>query len=212
MKHLIITPILISFLLLTACGEKSENIAEKPIELGTDIADIIAADVKPEPISMTDKDAQELVWDDLVPAEFQPEKILSKYQEVIDSTPEGSEAERILYKKIMDELNNAGPNLALKGKKVRIPGFVSPLDTNGDVVGDFLLVPYFGSCIHSPPPPVNQTVMVSPGQGKSIALSKISRPVWVVGELEIEKITTDLATAGYQIKNAQIEPYIQPAY
>ena len=110
----------------------------------------------------------------------------------------------------MGELNSAGPNLSLKGKKVRIPGFVSPLDTNGEFVGDFLLVPYYRSCIHSPPPPINQTVMVSPGEGKSISLSKISKPVWVVGEIQVDQITTDLATAGYQIRNAQIEAYIQP--
>ena len=220
MKYLKTTSFLFSCLLLTACsgggGDQAANpveaTAEQPIALGTDIAAVIAADVKPKPLSTPKTDAQDLVWDDLVPAEFQPDKIMAKYQQEIQNAPEGSKEERVLYKKIMGELNNAGPNLTLSGKKVRIPGFVSPLDTNGDLVGDFLLVPYYGSCIHSPPPPINQTVMVSPGEGKSIPLSKTSRPVWVIGELQVDEITTDLATAGYQIKNAQIEEYIQPAY
>ncbi len=218
MKYFKITPLILSCLLLAACSDGGVNKAEKsvestteqPIALGTDIAAIIAADEKPEPLSTTNTDAQNIEWDDLVPAEFKPDKIVEKYQEEIAATPEGSEEERVLYKKIMGELNSAGPNLSLKGKKVRIPGFVSPLDTNGEFVGDFLLVPYYGSCIHSPPPPINQTVMVSPGEGKSISLSKISRPVWVVGEIQVDEITTDLATAGYQIRNAQIEAYIQP--
>ena len=218
MTYLKITPFLLSCLLLTACSDGGGNQAsnpvetanEQPIALGTDIAAIIAADVKPEPLTTPNTDAKNLEWDDLVPAEFQPDKIMEKYQQAIADAPEGSQEERVLYKKIMGELNTAGPNLALNGKKVRIPGFVSPLDTNGNFVGDFLLVPYYGSCIHSPPPPINQTVMVSPGEGKSISLSKISRPVWVVGEIQVDEITTDLATAGYQIRNAQIEAYIQP--
>jgi hypothetical protein len=105
------------------------------------------------------------------------------------------------------EFNQAPPNLKLSGKTVKIPGFVSPLDQNDGMVGDFLLVPYFGSCIHSPPPPVNQTVLVNPQEGKGISLSKIRRPVWVVGEMKVERNTTDLAEAAYRIENARIEPY-----
>lgn len=86
-------------------------------------------------------------------------------------------------------------------------GFLSPLDNNNGMVGDFLLVPYFGSCIHSPPPPVNQTVLVVPQEGKSIAMSKIRRPVWVIGEMKVERSTTDLAEAAYRIENARLEEY-----
>ena len=219
MQYLIITPLLLCCLLLTACSgdlsDQADNPVEKtterpPILLGTDIADIIAADTNPEPLSSPIIDFQNLEWGDLVPADSKPDKIMAKYQQAIDDAPEGSKEERVLYEKIMGELNSAGPNLSLNGQKVRLPGFISPLETNGDLVGDFLLVPYYGSCIHSPPPPVNQTVMVSPGEG--IPLSKISRPVWVIGEIEVDEVTTDLATASYQIKNAQIEAYIEPGY
>ena len=217
MKYITI-PLILSFLLLAACGGKTDDQSAKPIEkidkeaiaLGTDIKDVIKKEVKPESPAPKTADAQQLNWEDLVPEDFRSENVAAKYQQEIQDAKEGSKEERELFKKIMGELNDAGPNLALNGKKVRIPGFVSPLDNNGEVVGDFLLVPYFGSCIHSPPPPVNQTVMVSPEEGKSVPLSTISRPVWVVGELEAKEVTTDLATAGYQIKNAEIEPYEQP--
>jgi len=226
MKYLKVTPLLFAFLLLVACSNDQDGLASNPIEapleqqaieLGTDIKDVIEPKVVSEQApeekntQLTGSVAQEIRWEDLVPNDFKADNITKKYQQAITDAAEGSQEERDLFKKIMSEINNAGPNLAISGKTVRIPGFVAPLDTNGDVVGDFLLVPYFGSCIHSPPPPINQTVMVSPGEGKSVAMSKISRPVWVVGQLEADQVTTDLATAGYQIKNAQIEPYIVPA-
>lgn len=216
MKYTKIFPIILSCLLLTACGGETDSQAakqtpdanvEQPIALGTDINDVVKPTTKAESAS---SEVEELRWEDLVPENFRPATIIQKYQQAITDAAEGSEEERALYKKIMAEMNSAGANLDLNGKQVRIPGFISPLDTSNGLIGDFLLVPYFGSCIHSPPPPINQTVMVSPGKGKEVALSKASRPVWVVGELEAKEVATDLATAGYQIKNAQIEEYVVP--
>jgi len=230
MKHTTLMTLLLTTLLVAACGgsedstesadsaktaqtaepkeiAKIDPAAEEAIELGTDIKDLLKPQAKTDAQGVT-----EVRWEDLVPADFTPDAVLAKYKDEIDEAKEGSKEERILYEKIMGELNNAGPNLDMNGKKVRIPGFVSPLDSSGEMVGEFLLVPYYGSCIHSPPPPVNQTVMVSPAEGKSISMSKVSRPVWVIGELEAQEIDTDLATAGYQIKNAEIEPYVQQSY
>ncbi|MGB1007610.1 MAG: DUF3299 domain-containing protein, partial [Thalassobaculaceae bacterium] len=51
---------------------------------------------------------------------------------------------------------------ALDGQTVRLPGFVLPLTENGAAGDEFLLVPYVGACIHSPPPPPNQMVLVVP--------------------------------------------------
>ena len=219
MKQLTLITLVLAGAVLSGCGVDKEEPAKndneagvEPIALGTDIKDVIKP-AKPEANEPTDDTGvTEIKWEDLVPESFRPEKVMQKYQAEVQAAPEGSKEERALYEKIMGELNSAGPNLALNGKTIRMPGFVSPLENDGEMVGDFLLVPYFGSCIHSPPPPVNQTVMVSPEKGKSVSLSKISRPVWVVGELQTVEIETDLATAGYQIRNARIEPYIQPAY
>ena len=44
------------------------------------------------------------------------------------------------------------------GKRVRLPGYLVPLDYEGLVVKSALLVPYVGACIHVPPPPPNQLV------------------------------------------------------
>ena len=44
------------------------------------------------------------------------------------------------------------------GKRVKIPGFVVPLEGTAELTTEFLLVPFFGACIHVPPPPSNQIV------------------------------------------------------
>ncbi|PWQ93132.1 DUF3299 domain-containing protein [Leucothrix arctica] len=220
MKKMNIIPLLLSGLLLASCGAGSSD-ADKPlvskidpdvIELGTDIKAVVKQPSKAERESAATSEFKELSWDDLVPPDFRPEKIMAKYQAEIQAAKEGSEEERVLYDKVMAEFNSAGGNAELRGKTIRIPGFVAPLENDGETVVEFLLVPYYGSCIHSPPPPANQTVMVSPIKGKSITLDQTYRPVWVVGEMEVGDVETDLALAGYQIKNARVEPYVQPAY
>src|ERR1035437_2077101 len=55
---------------------------------------------------------------------------------------------------------NAPAEPSMNGRNIRIPGFMMPLDKTGESVRSFLLVPYFGACIHSPPPPSNQMIQV----------------------------------------------------
>ena len=182
--------------------------AENGLAIGTDIKGLM----KPA-APLVDEDEkdnlQTLTWDDLIPEGYNAESIIAKYQSKIMITPEGSPEEVELYKVMQAEFDQAPANTTLNTKMVKIPGFVSPLDESDGMVGEFLLVPYFGSCIHSPPPPVNQTVVVNPQQGKSIAMSKIRRPVWVIGEMRVERSTTDLAEAAYRIENARLEEYTQ---
>ena len=47
----------------------------------------------------------------------------------------------------------APTNAALDGVRARIPGYVVPLESSAAGHLEFLLVPYFGACIHTPPPP-----------------------------------------------------------
>ena len=48
----------------------------------------------------------------------------------------------------------------------RIPGFVVPLKTTEDIrILEFFLVPYYGACIHVPPPPPNQIIHVKYKEG-----------------------------------------------
>ncbi len=188
------------------------ELPEDAPEIGTAVTAMInvikpASDASKAEETADSGDVAQIMWEDLIPKDFQPDSIMAKYQAQIDNIPEGSAEEKILFDKIMSEFNDAPPNDTLNGKQVRIPGFVTPLDEHKGMVKEFLLVPYFGSCIHSPPPPVNQTILVKPLEGKSISLEEIYEPVWVTGLMKVEFSNTDLAQAGYLIESAQLEIY-----
>lgn len=68
---------------------------------------------------------------------------------------------------------------SLDGIKVRMPGYVLPLEMDGSNVREFLLVPFVGACIHVPPPPANQMVFVQADE--SFASDGLYEAVWVEG-------------------------------
>ena len=72
------------------------------------------------------------------------------------------------------------------GANVRIPGYVIPLEFSGDEVTEFLLVPYYGACIHTPPPPANQIIHVRSEAG--VQFGGLFDAVWVSGQLGLEKV------------------------
>lgn len=94
----------------------------------------------------------------------------------------------------------------LEGKLVRIPGFVVPLDDFQDEGAEFLLVPYYGACVHTPPPPPNQIVMVGMAGRKSVKLNLFDA-VWMSGRLKIASVESPYGTVGYQLEGMKVEPY-----
>ncbi|SDH70324.1 DUF3299 domain-containing protein [Pseudomonas panipatensis] len=101
---------------------------------------------------------------------------------------------------------NAPVVKALDGLAVKLPGYIVPLDVGQDgEVREFLLVPYYGACIHVPPPPSNQIVYVSAAKG--VKMDELYQPFWVSGTLQVKAIDSDLAQAGYQMKAGEIVPY-----
>ena len=54
----------------------------------------------------------------------------------------------------------------LVGKPVKIPGFTVPLEDFASAATEFLLVPFVGACVHTPPPPPNQLVYVKMDEGR----------------------------------------------
>lgn len=87
---------------------------------------------------------------------------------------------------IIDKRNAAasGVNEKLVGTSVRLPGYVVPLEFNDQKVVQFLLVPTAGACIHTPPPPANQIVLVRYPAG--ITIDGLYTPVWISGKLRAE--------------------------
>lgn len=86
-----------------------------------------------------------------------------------------------------------GVNPEIIGKEVRIPGYVLPLEFDGLKVTQFLLVPYAGACIHTPPPPANQMVHVTLETG--IEVSGLFTPVWIEGAMNEEYSVQDVGFA-----------------
>lgn len=101
----------------------------------------------------------------------------------------------------------------LDGKDVRIPGYVLPTEYSGDTVVEFLLVPYVGACVHTPPPPLNQMVHVRVDGG--FANQGLFTPVWVTGRIETAMSTQSISftdgamdvEAGYKIEASNVVPY-----
>ena len=94
----------------------------------------------------------------------------------------------------------------LDGKNVRIPGFVVPIETDGEGrLKEFFLVPYFGACIHVPPPPANQIIY---GRLENpIPMVNIWDAFWMEGQLNIEDISNDTAASAYTMDVAKLELY-----
>ncbi|MEZ8158822.1 DUF3299 domain-containing protein [Vibrio splendidus] len=93
----------------------------------------------------------------------------------------------------------------LNGSTVKIPGFVIPLEGDENMITEFLLVPYFGACIHVPPPPPNQIIYVKFPKGAPI--QQLWDVIYLVGTLKTESISHDLAQTGYLIEGTAIEEY-----
>ena len=92
---------------------------------------------------------------------------------------------------------------SLNGKRVRIGGYVVPLDFESTTVKEFLLVPFVGACIHVPPPPANQIVYVKSEKG--FELANTFDAVTVTGTIKTEAAFTGLADAGYSLDAESVE-------
>lgn len=151
----------------------------------------------------------DLTWEDLVPEDYVFMNPLDKlsdeeYYALVDDSEQAQE----IMAEIKQLMDFAPVVDKLDGKTVRISGYAVPLDFDAQKVREFLLVPYFGACIHVPPPPGNQTVYVTSEKG--LEMEGLWDPISVVGQLETVHVSSDLAEAGYSIAANDVEPYQDP--
>ncbi|GAL06919.1 hypothetical protein JCM19237_2924 [Photobacterium aphoticum] len=140
------------------------------------------------------EDSLTLDWIDLVPKDEQ--EMFDQNQMPIITNHDGAAVAQSLVGSVRTELNSS---------KVKIPGFVIPLEGDDKHVTEFLLVPYFGACIHVPPPPPNQIVYVKFPQGAPV--QQLWDVIYVVGTLKTQQISHELAEVGYLLEGQKIEPY-----
>lgn len=159
----------------------------------------------------------EIDWESLIPPDWNPAEPFERYTDV--EIEQMSLEEISLLEAESQMIFDAAPTVdTLNGQRVRMPGYLLPLEFNGDQVSEFLLVPYLGACIHTPPPPANQIVYGTYEPG--YAVDDLYTPVWISGELVVERAASDLGeagyeqtlevTSGYSMQVEQIEPYIWP--
>lgn len=138
--------------------------------------------------------AEKIDWLDLVPLD---ERSQFNAQGLPATSHEGeTQALQVKIGKVRPELD---------GTKVKIPGFVIPLEGDENTVTEFLLVPYFGACIHVPPPPPNQIIYVNFPKGAPV--QQLWDVIYVIGTLKTETFDSDIAQAGYIIQGERIEEY-----
>ncbi|MGE7990962.1 DUF3299 domain-containing protein [Pseudomonas sp. NPDC089554] len=95
---------------------------------------------------------------------------------------------------------------ALDGQQVKLPGYIVPLEVSEEGrTTEFLLVPYYGACIHVPPPPPNQIVHIVSEMG--VRVEDLYQPYWIEGRMQVKATRSELADAGYQMEAEKIYAY-----
>ena len=151
-------------------------------------------------------EVRELEWEELMPEGWDPLAELDALTgDDVQNLSDNSVRAIELFNAYQEAVRSAPVVRELDGQKVRLPGFVVPLDFEGTETSEFLLVPYFGACIHVPPPPSNQIVYVTTVAG--YPLQELFDPVWVTGEIRTEAHLNDVGDAGYTLQATIIEPY-----
>ena len=102
---------------------------------------------------------------------------------------------------------------SLNGAQISIPGYALPLAYEDEKITEFLLVPWVGACIHTPPPPPNQIIFVRAPEG--MQYQGHFAPVLLKGRIEVKSGEYDLflvdgsakITAGYALDMSHVQEY-----
>lgn len=136
----------------------------------------------------------DLTWDDLLPSDANA--LQQQFRGFVQHEGAGPAT---------DQPVSSGVRTDWNGKTVSLPGYIVPLDYSGDGVTAFILVPYIGACIHVPPPPANQLVLVT--SQPPYKSDGVFESVTVTGMFGTAGTTTQLAEVGYALSADKIEPY-----
>jgi hypothetical protein len=158
-----------------------------------------------------------LEWDDLMPADDldalqNPPNYLYDFEDDSDEDQSNSQLANAVTNAVNDRYQQALVSTSIisemDGRNVRVPGFVVPLEFDDEqTITEFFLVPYFGACIHSPPPPPNQIIYVRAPKG--IQLETLYDPFWISGKLSTKLVENYMATAAYSMEMESYEDYTE---
>lgn len=148
---------------------------------------------------------KEIGWEHLVPKSWDPMNAMKglDLDAMGDNDPRAIEA----LERMKKAWSEAPVEPSLNGTRIRIPGFIVPLDAERKQLKEFLVVPYFGACIHTPPPPANQ--IIHGVAVKPLKETEMMSAVWVSGTLETVRSDTEFGASAYRLKAEQVTPYTQ---
>lgn len=156
-------------------------------------------------------------WTDLLPEE-DLQALLNPPEYLMD-VEEGSEEDQSAYQQLttgatssekpdryQQALLSTDYRQEFNNRDIRIAGYLVPLEfESSQLITQALLVPYFGACIHLPPPPPNQVILLNAPQG--LALGESYNPYWLSGRLRTSVQKNDIGTSAYEMDVASYELY-----
>jgi len=143
----------------------------------------------------------DLHWPTLIPKGWDP---MQRYRNLPFGALDDSDPKaRALLQQMRETWDNAPINTDLDGARVRILGYVVPLEANKGELREFLLVPYAGACIHTPPPPANQIIHVA--LASAIKDVRTMDTVRVSGTLRTARRDSPMGVSGYTLQAVHAE-------
>ena len=155
--------------------------------------------------ALAERGVTEIGWEDLMPPG--EEEILTQlYQQQMISLYSAAPIEEGSADDIAIQIGTFNTVSEMNEKKVRLPGYTVPFDfgTNAEIT-EFLLVPYYGACLHAPPPPPNQTIFAITDE--PIKIKDLAQAIWLEGTIYTQTQESELADAAYTIKVDNVTLY-----
>lgn len=146
---------------------------------------------------------RELRWDELSSRHAHARQAAATLRERARHVPDSTRSAADLWDEMQGVQRLATGNPALQGVSVLITGYAVPLERSRDGVRELLLVPYFGACIHAPPPLADQVVHITLPAG--LPNLKAMDVLAARGRLELRRHRSDLAASSYVLLNATAE-------
>lgn len=148
---------------------------------------------------------REITWEELMPGGWDPMKGLENLPADLAALQDSDPRAQAMLSRMREAWDNAPTVPAMAGQDVRLPGYLVPLEEGKAGLREFLLVPYFGACVHTPPPPSNQIVL---GRAATpITGFKTMDAVWISGRLEIERADSSMGVASYTMRVQRMVKY-----
>ncbi len=216
LKQLIL--LLIATFLLNACENSDNNQADQVVVNNSNSEKTIdnkETNTNKQTIPLAKDSFKMVEWPELMPKDdldallnppeylsdiedgSEEDQISSQIQSTIAAASDDRYQQALVSTNIVEEMN---------GKAIKIPGFIVPIEFNDQqTVTQFFLVPFFGACLHMPPPPPNQIIFVD--YPKGLQLPSLYDPFWISGILQASLVENEIATSSYSIVPHYIESY-----